>query len=121
MNEGIKKYLPLDLKTALWSLIFGSVSYLCATFWLNPLAQRRWQSPDVEVVGVMPIHLSTRRPKDDRNFRGYNHKLVFIIKLKNSSSTEANSDFSLIRGCIGVSPMEIDGHLSRKQRLFYKR
>lgn len=103
---------------AAW-IIFGAIISVIIIMFLN-IHQPFSDNANVEILGVMPIHLSTKRPKD-RNFHDFNHRLALIFKLKNSSSTEANIDFSLIRGCIKVHPLEIDGHLPRNERLFYKR
>lgn len=100
MNKNSHLHWPTIIITNVFAIF---VSILSA-FLIQPLATRYWQSPNLEILGALPIHLY----EEDKIFSAdqqsaqkmFHHRLAIIFKVKNPSSTSAVIHTALIEGCV---------------------
>lgn len=84
---------------------YRSYSYVYLRIFIQPLATRYWQSPNLEILGALPIHLYEEEkpifPSDQKSTpKMFHHRLAIIFKIKNPSSTSALIHTALIEGCV---------------------
>jgi hypothetical protein len=67
-----------------------------ATIYAQQYIARRWERPDIEVVGALPLHLDVRTIfKDEgREVVFHNHKLGIVFKIKNESPKETTMNLA---------------------------
>lgn len=97
---------PTFIVTNVTALILTSLS----AFLIQPLATRYWQSPSLEILGALPIHLYEEEkpifpPDQKSSHKMLHHRLAIIFKVKNSSSTSALVHTALIEGCVKLDPI----------------
>lgn len=101
MKENGHLHWPTFIVTNVTALILTSVS----AFLIQPLATRYWQSPNLEILGALPIHLyEEEKPhfpsSQNSSHKMFHHRLAIIFKVKNSSSTSALIHTGFIEGCV---------------------
>jgi hypothetical protein len=101
MNGNGQWHWPTFIITNITALILTSIS----AFLIQPLATRYWQSPNLEILGALPIHLyeEVKRvpPSDQKStHKMFHHRFAIIFKVKNSSSTSALIHTGFIEGCV---------------------
>ncbi len=101
MKDNGQWHWPTFIITNITALILTSIS----AFLIQPLATRYWQSPNLEILGALPIHLYEEEtsifPSDHKTTQKmFHHRLAIIFKVKNPSSTSALIHTAFIEGCV---------------------
>jgi hypothetical protein len=109
-------------KTLLTSVLLPIALTILTLFVLQPLAERYWQRPSLDVLGVQPIHFY----EEDKNLppeiksppKFYHHRLVLLFKVHNSSSTPTVIHTALIEGCVRLdNPLVAEPSLPQKEQI----
>lgn len=89
------------------------------TIYAQQYVGRRWERPDIEVVGVLPLHLDARTTLKDegREVVFHDHKLGFVFKVKNDSAKETTMNLAIIEGCVHVGAFEADAGLRQQEQI----
>lgn len=89
------------------------------TIYAERYVGRRWERPDIEVLGVLPLHLHARNTlKDgDRNVTFHDHRLGLVFKVKNDSGTETMMNLAIIEGCVRMGPFDADSGLPEQDQI----
>lgn len=95
----------LHWPTIIITNVFAVILAILSAFFIQPLAARYWQSPNLEILGALPIHLYEEEkpifPSDQKSAQKiFHHRLAIIFKVKNPSSTSALIHTALIEGCV---------------------
>jgi len=77
------------------------------------------QQPNIEVLGVLPLHLDKRTilKGDNSEIVLHNHRFGLILKMKNDSATETTTNLAIIVGCVPIGPLDADMGLPEKDRI----
>lgn len=96
-----------------------SVIVTLATIYAQQYIGRRWERPDIEVVGVLPLHLDARTTfKDEgRDIFFHDHKLGLVFKIKNDSAKETTMNLAIIEGCVHVAAFAADTGLLEQEKI----
>lgn len=97
----------LHWPTIIITNVFAAILAILSAFFIQPLATRYWQSPNLEILGALPIHLYEEEnpifPSEQKSTQKmFHHRLAIIFKVKNPSSTSALIHTALIEGCVGM-------------------
>jgi hypothetical protein len=112
-QSGIKKFLS-SLKPSVNTLLLGVIAALITNFLI-----RLWEKPDINIVGVLPVHLVESSPPDSVKFR--RHRLALIFKIENSSKTPDMAHMAMFDGCAPIDPRVAEVNLPPEERILVRK
>ena len=103
-------------KSSIKKFFLWIISVLIISFLIQPCANRVWERPQVDIIGVLPLHLIETIQDDalPEPLR-HKHRLAFIFELKNSSPTPAKVDMAMMDGCAPIDPSVVEPRPSLKE------
>ena len=107
----LTKYFSQKLKFIPYALVCA-VFVILACFSLD----NRQRNPKISLVGALPLQLWEEVPGPESVAFGQ-HRLGFIVKLRNNSDSAAIINLAVLEGCVRIDPLAGEGMLIEGEEL----